>query len=44
MTEKYIIENFTAGIGVDEYISRFALMNERKRDIENFFEEKLTLA
>lgn len=27
-----------------EYISRFALMNERKRDIENFFEEKLTLA
>lgn len=27
-----------------EYISRFELMNERKRDIENFFESKLTLA
>ena len=27
-----------------EYISRFELMNERKRDIENFFENKLTLA
>lgn len=26
-----------------EYISRFELMNERKRDIENFFESKLTL-
>ena len=23
MTEKYIIENFTANISVDEYISRF---------------------
>lgn len=27
-----------------EYIPRFELMNERKRDIENFFESKLTLA
>lgn len=27
-----------------EYISRFDLMNERKRDIEDFFENKLTLA
>lgn len=27
-----------------EYISRFELMNERKREIEDFFESKLTLA
>ena len=27
-----------------EYISRFELMNERKRKIEDFFESKLTLA
>ena len=27
-----------------EYISRFELMNERKREIEDFFENKLTLA
>ena len=31
MTEKYIIENFTAGIGVDEYISRF---RDEKRFVE----------
>ena len=27
-----------------EYISRFELMNERKRKIEDFFESKLMLA
>ena len=31
MTKEYIIENFTASIGVDEYISRF---RDEKRFVE----------